>query len=86
MAVFEKVACSFAETIVIFGEPREELVHDAVYAVLAALEEDVDMNGREDPGADCAFPLCNVQTEAFKENGSVLVVLEDVGLVDALHS
>jgi len=52
--------------------------HDGGDTLLTAFEEDVDVTVHKYPGVDGAFPVDDVLAEPLKEQGLVLVILEDV--------
>ncbi len=54
-------------------------------AVLAVLKKNMHMIVHKDSGTDAALPFGHGLTESLKKLSSVLVVLEDYGLVDAAH-
>ncbi len=72
-------------SVEILGIPRKELAHDAGDALLAALEENVDVIVHEDPGIDRAFPVHDVLAETLDEPGFVLIVFKYVRFIYAPH-
>ncbi len=85
VSIFEKVPGAVMSSIEVEGIPGEELSHDSGNAVLAALKKNMHMIAHKDPGIDTALPFSHRLTESLKKLGSVLVVLEDCGFVDAAH-
>ncbi len=79
------MAAALMTAVVVLGVPGEQLPHDGGDAVLAALEENMDMVVHENPGINGTFPLHNVLSEAFKKARLVLLVVEYVCLVDSPH-
>ena len=71
--------------VVILGIPRELFSHDSGDAVFAALKKKMNVVVHEDPGIDGTFPLDNILSEAFEKARLVLIVVKDVGFVDAPH-
>jgi hypothetical protein len=83
--IFEEVPGAVMSPIEVEGIPGEELSHDGRNAVLATLKKNMHMIAHKDPSIDTALPFSHRLTEALKQLGSVLVILEDCGFVDTAH-
>lgn len=77
------MAGPFVATVVILCIPREEFSHDSGDALFAAPEENVHVIAHECPRIYRALPVSYRLAQPFQESGSIVIVVEDVGFVDA---
>jgi hypothetical protein len=81
VTIFKEMPATAMAPVKILGVPSEKLSHDGGDPPLAAFEKEMDVIVHNRPGVNRTFPLDHMSAKPFKEQASILVILEDIGFI-----